>query len=69
NENAQAGVAILLGAAPRIERSRIRRNRGAGIWVRRDGRGVVEACDLTHNDVGPWLIEGKCQVHRKANRE
>jgi F-box protein 11 len=69
NENGQAGVAILLGASPRFERSRIRRNRGAGIWVRRDGHGVVEQCDLTQNDVGPWLIEGKCQVHRKGNRE
>lgn len=69
NENAHAGVAILLGAHPKFERTKIRRNGRSGVWVRQNGRGHFEGCDLTQNDAGPWLIEGRCHVSRRDNRE
>ena len=69
NENALQGVEVSLGADPTFERTKIRRNGKTGVWIRHCGRGTFEGCDLTQNDAGPWQLDGKCQVHRRENRE
>ncbi len=69
SENEGPGVEILLGGDPTLERTKIRRNRGAAVRVRQNGRGTIEGCDLTQNEGGPWLVEGKCGLARRGNRE
>lgn len=68
SDNEYSGVSIKEGGAPAIRRCTITANGDAGIWVHKNGFGVIEGNDLGGNRRGPMHIENGSRVRARANR-